>query len=205
MTIWGVSSGRAGTQSLAKQLGGVHEPRPWFGTKVVEYRRHPITKREPVMEILRYRHGLGVPVVDLQHSYLIPDILEVDPEAEFIWTYRDPWNCIASFLAGGGWTDQNGWGEDLPSPGGCGRTPGWGTAGVYPRIIKAIYHWVYTNQTILETSEGLDVTLYGVEDLTERVGAWSGEPYVLSYEEKALIQCFCESLYRKIDRLKERG
>lgn len=141
MGVWGIGTGRCGTRSLARDLGGVHEPKPHYGPEAtLAYWGSPAARQRCWVR-LQSRLALGVPVVDLHHSLLIGLICQVDPQAEFIWLIRHPMTCVASFLAGGGWTAQNGDGATLWRP-----QAGW--PDTYTRLDKAIRYWCEVNALI---------------------------------------------------------
>lgn len=136
--IWGVGTGRCGTKSLAETIGGVHEPQPWLLDEPVRYLLGETELKDVLIEKLRARLELGVPIVDLKNSYLIDLIIEVDPSAQFIWMWRDPEDCIRSFLAGGSWTEQDDFGAKKLRP-----KFGWQPEAT--RLDKAIWYWREVN------------------------------------------------------------
>lgn len=141
MATWGLGTGRCGTRSLAADLGGMHEMKPWFGPEAIAAYYGDPSCRSLCVEKLKVRLDTGVPQVDLHHAYLIPLIVEVDPDADFIWLIRHPLTCIASFLAGTAWTRTARDSETLWRP-----RYGWpmGTQ----RVDKAITYWIMVNNLI---------------------------------------------------------
>lgn|GEM_PF-5757258 len=138
--IWGVGTGRCGTRSLATLLRGRHEPGCW-DSQPVAY-QHAGEHQDWLRGKLQERLGLGVPaVVDLQHSYVVPLIEEIDPDATFIWMVREPVACISSLLSGGSWTRGDGHGRRKLSP-----AAGW--SDVVTRLDKAIWYWLNVNQLL---------------------------------------------------------
>ena len=123
--IWAPGTGRCGTRSLARVFGGVREPQPWFEAEPVEYALGRRDHEPFLRQRLTDRLALDVPaVVDLKHSYLIPLIVGVDPDARFIWLVRHPMLCIGSFLAGGAWTERD-WHGRLGTTYGAGSKSRW--------------------------------------------------------------------------------
>jgi hypothetical protein len=140
--IWGIGTGRCGTRSLAVELGGVHEPQPWFGPESVAAYWGDHAAQAACQQRLAARAALPVPVVsDLHQSWLIPLICEVDSQAHFIWMIRNPAEVVASFLAGNGWTAQNQYGASLWRPQG-----GWPES--LSRFGKALTYWLEVNRLI---------------------------------------------------------
>lgn len=95
--IWGVGTGRCGTHLLAKNLDGVHEPHPRIVADATKFWQEIHTGE--LLEKLRERMELDTPaIIDHKNSVVIPAILRVDPDAEFIWLIRDPADCVESSL-----------------------------------------------------------------------------------------------------------
>jgi len=161
--IWGVGTGRCGTRSLAADLEGVHEPQPWFTDEPVRYLLYGLFE-EQIKERLKERLSLGVHVVDLTHSFVMPLIREVDPSAVFYWPVRDPFAFCCSILAGWQWTDNADWGVRQLKP-----PTGWGEV---ERLDKAIYHWRRTNAVIFEN---IDFTNGDKILLTENLKNWENK------------------------------
>lgn len=141
--IWGVGTGRCGTKSLAEDLGGVHEPQPWLGEDAILCHYGDKAARSRTMDKLRERFQSRKPCVDLAHSWLIPEILEVDPGAMFIWVIRRPTQCVHSFLAGGSWTERDFHGTRKWYP-----RAGWPDD--FTRFDKACEYWREVNMLIWE-------------------------------------------------------
>ena len=102
--IWGTGTGRCGTKSLAKDLGGLHEPQPWFGDLAKKYYYGNTLSPEDEQElyaIIHDRIALNTPTVDVNYSYILPLIDKLDPYAFFVFVFRHPIDCISSFMAGG--------------------------------------------------------------------------------------------------------
>jgi hypothetical protein len=133
-----LGTGRCGTRSLAKDLGGIHEQQPWFSVEAIAAYWGDEQARELCRAKLERRLASGVPQVDLHQSYLIPIICSVDPDAEFIWLVRHPMTCIASFVAGGAWSRMNNDSESLWRP-----RYGWPVG--LPRFDKALHYWLNVN------------------------------------------------------------
>jgi len=139
--IYGVGTGRCGTKSLAADLGGLHEPKPWLGAQSVAAYYGDEGAYRWCRARLEERLALGAPaIVDLHHSWLIPLICQVDASAEFIWVMRDPAGCVASFLAGNAWSKPTGW-ANLWHP-----YEGWPEA--FSRFDKALGYWAEVNLII---------------------------------------------------------
>ena len=145
MSVWGVGTGRCGTKSLAKDMGGLHEPSPRLGdyaclTKFSESAYYYCS------HVIRCRHLMEAPIiVDMHHSYLIDMIMDIDSEAQFIWLIREPLQCVTSLLSGGAFTETDRWGVNKLSdpPRQDGDREG--------RIISCCNHWVNVNNLIMES------------------------------------------------------
>lgn len=142
--IWGIGTGRCGTKSLSKILGGLHEPRPWPLQRAAYHARCISTKEDEniLRDVLRERLAMDTPaVVDLHQSFCMDVIEEIDPTAEFAFIARNPALCVSSFLTVGGFTEQDKFGEYKAQPriGFAGET----------RLERVIFHWVYTNTRIM--------------------------------------------------------
>ena len=97
---WGVGTGRCGTKSLSIILGGVHEAVPFIQDEAALYRDGSRDKAilQTLKRKLRKHYLRGLPAVDIQFSYVIPLIVEVDPDAEFVWAIRNPKDMVASAM-----------------------------------------------------------------------------------------------------------
>jgi len=195
MAVWGCGTGRCGTKSLAADLGGLHEPKPWLGPAATAAYYGDEAAYRLCRERLHERLALGVPVVDLKHSLLIPLICQVDPEAEFIWVIRDPAGCVASFLAGNAWTKAHAW-PNLWHPHG-----GWPEA--FSRFDKALGYWCEVNLII-----GAALAVCGrpweqrrTVDLTAHLNRYPTSPqWRFSAEEQQRLALWHEVLYDADDR-----
>ena len=145
--IWGVGTGRCGTRSLATYLKGEHEPKPWLKQEAAHYHRglDPDGEYERfLVGQLTERAAHDTPIiVDLKNSYVMDLIERVDPDAHFIALFRNPFDCIASFMQGGAFTDRDWNGDRKLQP-----KDGWGEETT--RVRKVAYHWFETNHTIVE-------------------------------------------------------
>jgi len=90
--IWGIGTGRCGTMSLAKEIDGVHEPKPALDNSGYA-----------AIGLLKDRLAKGKPSIDWKQSFYIPEIKQIDPDAHFIWLIRNPFEFVSSFVARGGW------------------------------------------------------------------------------------------------------
>ncbi len=146
--IWGVGTGRCGTRSLSKHLGGLHEPRPWPLWRAAHHARCLSTDSDEkeLLQILRDRLAMDTPaVVELHQSFCMDVIEKLDPAAEFAYIARNPALCVSSFLTGGGFTEQDTFGEYKAQP-----RNGFTTES---RLERVIFHWVYVNTRILRHLE----------------------------------------------------
>ena len=84
--LWGVSTGRAGSLSLARELDGVHEPSPGLGPGC------------DALEVLQGRLERGTPCVDRLQSLLIPQIRQIDDDPVIVWLIRNPFDCVRSMV-----------------------------------------------------------------------------------------------------------
>ena len=141
--IWGIGTGRCGTHSLAADLGGLHEPRPWIGAAAVEAYWGDATATAYCREVLLLRLAQDIPaVVDLHLSLLIPLICALDAQATFVWMWREPVGCVGSFLAQGAWTTPGKW----PTL----WRPRYGWPESFSRFDRALAYWVMVNEMIAE-------------------------------------------------------
>lgn len=137
-----MGTGRCGTKSLAADLGGLHEPEPWFGADATAAYWGDEQAIKLCRARLEYRLELGAPaIVDLHHSYIMPLICDVDPDASFVWAIRQPVACIGSFLAGNAWSGDPGNWPTLWQP----RRGWWGGT---TRLQKATTYWCAVNTII---------------------------------------------------------
>lgn len=140
---WGVGAGRCGTKSLALLLNGTHEPFPGFEDLMPAWLQKPNKDLEAqIKHIIQARLTEGKPSVDFAQTYLMDLIAEVDPDPWFVWVLRNPITNIESMLRLEWWTDLDANGRYKPAPLG-----GWaeGTS----RLEKAIWHWNFTNRTVM--------------------------------------------------------
>jgi len=143
---WILGCPRSGTKSAAQEYGGVHEPQPWIDGMAQEYYRRLADLEswdslEPALRgIIEERRDLNVGCVsDQAHSYVIPLILQIDPDPSFVWLLRDPFSWIASILSANSW-DGEFW---KPFP-----TEGYEHPNRPDQIQCAINFWLRTNQRI---------------------------------------------------------
>ena len=196
--IWGVGTGRCGTMSLAKQLGGVHEP-GGLG-RVMPWMRYGLAcDWESLSLDLLERSEREVPViVDPRHSYVIPLIREVDPDAQFVWIYRDPVECIESWLARGNWRDGS---DDA----GTRYSPEGGYPKVWWRFEKGIWFWREVNSRIRRDLMERFQVVKCPDDLEEHENANPvGAKVRLSPEEVELVRLDTKWLLGDLDALRER-
>jgi hypothetical protein len=100
--IYVVGTGRCGTMTLARLLGGVHEPSPPIIAEATDYYLGRHGCLGALVAKLRVRASLKTPAIsDNKQSTVIPVIREVDPRAEFIMLVREPIGCVASFVRRG--------------------------------------------------------------------------------------------------------
>jgi hypothetical protein len=104
MTTWGIGTGRCGTATLAIVNKGLHEPRPWFYEEATRY--YWGERDEELMETLRRKVAQRIRspyemVVDQKQSLIIPLLVEMDPEAKFVWLIREPIDAVKSYMAFG--------------------------------------------------------------------------------------------------------
>lgn len=102
MTVWGIGTGRCGTATLAHTCCGLHEPRPWIHEVATKYywgRRDQETL-EALARALTWRHRQPREVVvDLKQSLVIDLIVDIDPDAYFVWLVREPKSAVRSFMS----------------------------------------------------------------------------------------------------------
>jgi len=152
--IWGLGTGRCGTRSLAAQYGGLHEPKPWFKEEARNYWMHG--EEELLRHRIKERAKLDTPlVVDFKQSWCIPLILEIDPDARFVWLIRDAVDCVNSMVAGKWWSDRDWHGTRRIEPR-AGWTPLDG------RMNKCVWYWLTTNRIIDDHLSKLDDERYAI-------------------------------------------
>jgi len=196
--IWGVGTGRCGTKSMAEDLEGLHEPKPWLSELPAHYYRG-LCGSDRLLPLLKERRRLDTPaIVDLKHSYIMNLIENVDPEGEFAYVIRSPFLCIASFLAGGSWTEQDWYGDRKIQP-----AEGWRDE---TRLEKAIYHWVVTNEIIINhlRKSMLPYSMFETDDLIAHNNKHSTSPgHIFSREEADLIFRGCWKTWARAMKVSE--
>lgn len=186
--IWGVGTGRCGTRSLAVQLGGEHEPKPWLKHEAAYYARGLVDTHDPEWNELIHRlndrrdHDTPI-IVDLKHSYVMDLIEAVDLDAHFVVMFRNPFDCIASFMLGGAFTDQD-WQGDRKL-----RTNDQQLFDSMTRLEKVTWFWVRTNIRILEHLEKSDrPRVYRrTGQLTVRENVYSKQAFRFTRKEASMI------------------
>ena len=99
--LYGVGTGRCGTKSLAKQMGGLHEPEPSIHHEAIDYYRTGNISAN-LIRVIKQRAVMDVPIiVDNKQSLVIDIICRFDKDAEFIWLIRDIKGCVESFMKRG--------------------------------------------------------------------------------------------------------
>ena len=195
--IWGVGTGRCGTKSLAKELGGVHEPEPWY-TDEPKTRWLTGVESYTLKEMIKYKAQLDTPiVVDFKSSYMIGLILRVDPGAKFIWIIREPVQCIKSLLKGKWYGDTDKQGENLLEPWmGFNR-------GVYDdsRFHKCCWYYHMVNEHIYRYKRYVSA-VYFTEDLEVHENKYPADITIdLTDIELDYIHKQCDSIYQKAREL----
>ncbi len=188
--IWGVGTGRCGTKSLAKSLGGIHEPQPWFQDEPKKWWLSGEPSAELALTILDRREMDTPIVVDFKHSYIMPLIKQIDPKASFVWVIREPVQCIKSMVHGKWWgeTDNNGANLIEPYAGFF-----WGLTRVY----KCIWYYEKVNREIYKHIKDISLIVY-TEDLLEHENKYPEEAKTekLHEIELANIHDRCDSIYK---------
>lgn len=194
--IWGMGTGRCGTKSLSRFLDGDHEPQPWIRDEAIRtFYDEPVAKAM-VLPKLKERLHVGRPCVDLKHSYLIREIMELDASAEFVWVVREPVATVASLLSGGSWTEVNQYGRDLWRPRG-----GW--VNMESRIEKAVAHWWHTNMICLNHFKRDGRTkLMLCDELPVRMNVYP-DRIALNEEQIRFVDHRCGDLWQEIFRMRD--
>ena len=162
--IYVVGSGRCGTATLARKLGGLHEPEP---TIIAEATDYYLGKRSCLPELcrkLRARAQLPTPAIsDPKQSTVIPLIVELDPSAELIVLVREPTASIASMAARGAYQRPNWiWDQHRLRP----RT---GFPADWSPIMKLGWLWVETYRVIFSSLDSRAYRLMFTSDLGKLV------------------------------------
>jgi len=144
---WICGTGRCGTLSLARQVGGEHEPSPGIGPNC------------DVKAVLRTRLARGVPSSDRLHSLVIPQIYEIDPEAKILWLLRDPFSCVRSMLQTGHLDVEDS--PYFPLPSDTLTEPAQ----------RAAWVWCHINSQIWDSVQGRNYELIPTENLHRHEGA----------------------------------
>jgi hypothetical protein len=163
-----LSTGRSGTQTMARALSQIpgcycpHEPEPTLIAESSGYRHGQVSAEE----VRRVLADTRLPLADGRVygesnqtlSLLIPELVQVFPQAKFVWLVRNGLDVVASAV-GRGWypTEQGGWDRlgdrrrfwvshrirgDL-----CGDVPAsqWVTMSSFERCC---WYWSYVNRII---------------------------------------------------------
>lgn len=194
---WGIGTGRCGTRSLAFQMNGIHEPKPWINGLPNAWRKerrlsNRKKKIEPILEkIIDERSWLDTEiVVDFQQTLCIDLILKVDPDAEFVAVFRKPLECIGSFMVGGA-TQQtvspivhplepwNRWTDDL---------------------FKIMFHYKWINHEIYQLKLRLKdrVKVIKTESLEEHVNKYP-KKYDWHPEIATYVSELCGPIYERLE------
>ena len=172
MTTWGVGTGRCGTKSLAMDIGGLHEPQPWFRQAAQQWWSGDRSKEDEILGILLHRMTLGVPIVDMHHSFIIPLIKRVDDSPYFIWLLRDPERCVDSLLDATTWTLE--WYENTNEL----IRPDWANEGMQMgdpgRQVMAWWYYANVNYTIARELRGCQYEIRLTEELENWVNRRPG-------------------------------
>lgn len=193
--IWGVGTGRCGTKSLAKELGGVHEPTPWLHD---EPKRWYLSGNpdSPLELIIVMRAELDTPiVVDFKNSFMMRLILTIDIRAKFIWIIREPVDCIRSMMKGKWFQGGDNPGEDLIHP--WSEWDKWQDS-----LDKCIWYYRTVNEHILKYNRYVSAVYF-----TEDLEAWDNKypadiKYSFTTEELDYIHNRCDSIYKRARELK---
>lgn len=206
--LWGIGCHRSATLSLAQDLGGVHEPQPRLEEMATYWHLAPeddqarFHAEQVLRATLQDRLAANTPCIDPAQSYVIPLILEIDPEATFTWSIRNPMLVVSSlYLASSVWkSNDTSEGQGLIYP-----KEGWGKED--DRLDKAIYYWVETNKVIreychLKPQRGTRWRLYFPEDLTTHANCHATTPEKayrhLTADEAQRIAEGCWGLWEEI-------
>lgn len=195
--IWGVGTGRCGTKSLAMQLKGEHEPKPWLEHEPAHYARGILSSVDKLnlLANLKDRSRLITPIiVDLKHSYVMDLIEKVDPDAAFIYLVRNPFDCIASFILGGAFTDQDQQGNDKLQP-----KPGYSAGVEVSRLLKTTWFWRETNKRIMDhflVSNRPFAVLY-TEELATHANIYSKKDFTFTREEATNVCNFTSNIWAR--------
>ena len=189
--IYGVGTGRCGTKSLAKSLGGLHEPKPWFTDEPKKWYLSG-TYNFPLNRMIIERSQLRVPVVvDFKQAYMMGLILRLDITAKFIWVIRDPVSCIRSMMKGK-WYAQD-------EPNILEPWSGW-DEGQSP-LSKCIWYYRTVNEHIYKYKRWVKL-VYFTEDLPEWENKYPADiTYEFTEEELTRIHDGCDSIYKKAREL----
>lgn len=159
--VYVVGTGRCGTMSVSKQLGGVHEPYPWVvresfyqgigvnGNIGILALADPKIKvyKEELKKKLLLRSLMTVPcIADNRQSWIIPDICNVDSNAEFLVLIREPLGFVSSATRRGWYELGDMWDSYRMRPS-SGWIDGWTTP------MKLGWLWRETNRRIFEDLE----------------------------------------------------
>lgn len=162
--IYVVGTGRCGTQTLARLLGGVHEPDPHIIREANEYYQGRHAVLPGLAAKLRARAALPTPAVsDHKQSTVIPLILEIDPTARFVMLVRQPLPGIASFL-------HRGWyGGGARIWERCRLRPAAGFPRNWTQAMKCGWLWTETYRVILNALGTRHFFIVFTHELGERV------------------------------------
>lgn len=189
--IWGVGTGRCGTKSLAMQLEGEHEPKPWLEHEPAHYARGILSPGEELhlLANLSDRSRLITPIiVDMKHCYVMDLIEKADPDAAFIYLVRSPFDCIASFMLGGAFTEQDNKGNSKLQPG----RPGWKDEVPVSRLLKVSWFWRGTNKRIMDhflVTKRPFAVLY-TDELTTHANVYVKKDFSFTREEATNVSNF---------------
>jgi hypothetical protein len=111
--VWGVGTGRCGTQSLVQEREGMHLPvaddnilralaLAWAQGSTTE-----ADERVLRLSIDSWRQTEYPILVDWYFSYIMDLIEEEDPDAGFVFVYRDPVKCCASMFRDSWWVKRD--------------------------------------------------------------------------------------------------
>lgn len=189
--IWVVGTGRCGTGSYAKQVGGVHEPKPAIFRYVHDWIMGE-GEEEWVLSTLMKHMVYGKPLVHNRYSLVIPQIKKVDPKAEFVWLIRKPKECIESMASYGFFGERKDGVVDDTRP-----VPKNDMFSSWSLIKKNAWYYRWLNALIKKDLNGDAYKVIKTEDIGVRENVGEREEFNWTEDEVYLLRQ-CEDLYKEI-------
>ena len=182
---------------MASALWGLHEPRPWPRKSAKAYHGDPEAIADTADVLLQRLQFRAPAIVDLHHSWCVPLIMDIDPDASFAWAVRHPADYVASALGGNWWKPENEAGDHDNTI--------WHPAGGWPegtsRIEKATRYWRAVNEMLMihYVAAARPWRCHRTTDLPQHLAAATHGNPPLTGPERAAVMAHCGGVWAAVD------